>query len=369
MEKLAYRLKDWFGNVKQFFTSTKFIRFYDKCVKVFKNIVPKIIIIAILIVFSYIFMSPILRVLVDSVKLKEDITNPDVVWIPTKLTFQNYLDAGSGLWLWRKDKAFENAIVSTLWNSTIFSLLSAIFQTIVSCMAGYAFARFDFKGKKFWFFGLILAFILPTQLLTLPRSMMLRPLMNKTASPSIFLGLSGTGKSSYYVDASLSVISTIPVLLLTILGQGINSSILIFIAFSFFKMIPVALDEAAQIDGANFFQIFYHVILKMSIPTILVIFLFSFIWNWNDTYVLDHLTALSNNQLSYQSLPQSLSGFNYRVSQGSQMSGIDSGDQESNNAGLRSAAIIISILPLLILYAFTQRKFVEGIENTGVTGV
>ena len=137
------------------------------------------------------------------------------------------------------------------------------------------------------------------------------------------------------------------------------------ISFSFFKMIPVALDEAAQIDGANFFQIFYHIILKMSVPTILVVFLFSFIWNWNDTYVLKSLTALTQDQLSFQTLPQSLDRFNYRLSQGTQTSGVE----QQNNPALKSAAILISILPLLILYAFTQRKFVEGIENTGVTGV
>ena len=330
-----------------------------------KNIIPKIVIVAVLIIFSYIFLSPILRVVVDSFKPKDDITNPDIVWIPSKLTFQNYLDAGKALWLWRRDNAFDNVVVSTLLNTVIFSLISAILQTIVSCLAGYAFARFDFKGKKFWFFGLIFAFVIPVQLLLLPRSMMLRPLMNKAASPSNLLGI----PTNNFVDATFSVLSTVPVLLMTVFGQGINSSILIFIAFSFFKMIPVALDEAAQIDGANFFQIFYHVILKMSVPTILVIFLFSFIWNWNDTYVLEHLTSLGATQLKYQSLPQALSMFNRIMSQGEQMSGVSSTTQESNNAGLKSAAIIISIAPLLLLYGFTQRKFVEGIENTGVTGV
>lgn len=366
MDKVAYRLKDTYASLKEKLTSPKAIRIYDKIAKVFRTVVPIFAIYAILITFSYIFMSPILRVLVDSFKLKDDLVNPDVVWIPTKLTFMNYLDAGKALWLYRVDTANDGAVVSTLFNSAFYSTLTAILQTLVSCTAGYAFARFSFKGKKLWFAGLILAFIIPVQLLTLPRSMMLVDLMNATSSPSKFLGI----KENFHVDATFSVISTLPVLLLTLLGQGINSSILTFIAFSFFKMIPLALDEAAQIDGANFFQIFYHIILKMSIPTILVIFLFAFIWNWNDTYVIGHLTAVSTgNNLAFKSLPKALSGFNRIVSQGDQMSGITSENNDSNNAGLKAAAIITSILPLLILYAFTQRKFVEGIENTGVTGV
>ncbi|MCI5745075.1 MAG: carbohydrate ABC transporter permease [Erysipelotrichaceae bacterium] len=366
MEKIAYKLKDYFAHIKSIISSPKFIKKYDKVVKVIKNIVPKIIIISILIIFSYIFMSPILRVFIDSFKVKEDITNPDIVWIPTQLTFQNYLDAAKGLWLWRTDKSFEGAIISTFWNSTIYSLLSAIFQTVVACMAGYAFARFNFKGKGLWFAGLILAFIIPIQLLTLPRSMMLSKLKYSAALPSDFLNIA-EGTLANFIDSFFSVISAISPLILTIFGQGINSSILIFIAFSFFKMIPVALDEAAQIDGANFFQIFTKVILKMSVPTIAVIFLFAFIWNWNDVYVIGHL-VYSGNQLTFQTLPQALSDFTHKISQGGQVSGIQNENSE-DLAGLRSASILISILPLLILYAFTQRKFVEGIENTGVTGV
>ena len=362
MEKLAYQLKDSFAKVKAFFTSTKFLRFWDKMMKILRIVVPQIAIYAILIAFSYIFMSPILRVLVDSVKTKDDIVNPDVVWIPTALTFKNYKDASSALLLYRVYKGMDNAWISTLLNSTVFSLLSAILQTIVSCTAGYAFARFNFKGKKAWFVGLILAFVLPTQLLTLPRQMLLSDFISSTASPSIFFGKDMGSK----FDALFSIVKTFPLLLLTMFGQGINSSILTFIAFSFFKMIPNVLDEAAQIDGANFFQIFYHIILKMSVPTILVVFLFSFIWNWNDTYALNHLTALDQDRIAFQSLPEALGNFNRLVSQGQDASGIES---DSNNEGLKSAAIIIAILPLLILYAFTQRKFVEGIENTGVTGV
>lgn len=369
MEKLAYKCKDYFANIKNFFTSDKVMRIWHKIMKYAKIIVPKILIYVILISFAYIFMAPLLRVLIDSLKTKEDILNPDIVWIPTALTGKNYKSAFTALFFFRIEASMDGAIISSFFNSTFFSLLAALFQTVVSCLAGYAFARFNFKGKKLWFAGLIIAFIIPTQLLTIPRRMMLQTLMNATSSPSHLFNLAVNTPSSNRIDGIFSFVSTTPILLITLLGQGINSSILIFIAFSFFKMIPVALDEAAQIDGANFLQIFYHVILKMSIPTILVIFLFSFVWNWNDTYSLTNLTALADSQLSYKSLPEALSQFNLIVARGEQASQISSQDQESNNAGLKSAAIIISILPLLILYAFAQKRFVEGIENTGVTGV
>lgn len=369
MEKLAYKCKDLLSNLKEALTSDKVSRIWYKFLKYAKIIVPKIVIYLILISFSYIFMSPLLRVLIDSLKIKSDITNPDVVWIPTALTLKNYSSAMKGMWIWRIDRSMNGALISTFLNSVFYSVLAALFQTFVSCTAGYAFARFNFKFKKFWFFGLILAFVIPTALLTIPRKVMLQALINKTSSPSNLFGLPANTPRTNKIDGLFSVVATIPVLLITILGQGVNSSILIFISYSFFKMIPVALDEAAQIDGANFFQIFWHVIIKMSISTIIVVFLFAFVWNWNDIYSIKNLTALQTNQLSYLSLPQALDGFRYKVSQGEQESGISTAEQESNNPGLTSAAIVISITPLLILYAFAQKKFVEGIENTGVTGV
>ena len=132
MDKVAYRLKDTYASLKEKLTSPKAIRVYDKIAKVFRTVVPIFAIYAILITFSYIFMSPILRVLVDSFKLKDDLVNPDVVWIPTKLTFMNYLDAGKALWLYRVDTANDGAVVSTLFNSAFYSTLTAILQTLVS---------------------------------------------------------------------------------------------------------------------------------------------------------------------------------------------------------------------------------------------
>lgn len=368
MERLAYKLKDSFSSFKAFLHSPKTLKHYDKFSKIFKSVLMKIIIYAILITFSYIFLFPLFKVLVDSFKTVSDLQNPDIVWIPRSLTLANYKNAVKTLEIYYVNEQYSNVIVSTLFNSTIYSLLAALLQTIVACLAGYAFARFDFKGKKFWFFGLILAFILPVQLLTLPRSIMLRTLINKTASPAILFGLNSSSPLTHKINAIFGVVKTTPMLLITMLGQGINSSILIFIAFSFFKMIPISLDEAAQIDGANFFQIFVHVILKMSLPTILVVFLFAFVWNWNDAFVYGQLTAsFSGKDMKFRTLPEVLSLFNRAMSQGNSESHVS--EDISNSVGLQSAAIVISIAPLLILYAFTQKKFVEGIENTGVTGV
>jgi len=154
----------------------------------------------------------------------------------------------------------------------------------------------------------------------------------------------------------------IPQIVMALLGQGVNSTILILIFYNFFNLIPYSLDEAAMIDGASSIQVFIQIVMKISASTVLVVFLFSFVWNWNETYITATLMGKSGIQL----LPAKLNMF-------------DSAFQTYANAGRNSAvfrineaykmsATLISITPLLILYAFVQRQFIQGIENTGITG-
>ena len=372
MEKISHSIKLFFTKIKTFFTSTAFLKKYDKTMKILKKVIPMIVVYALLICFSYVFMYPILKMVVDSFKSESDLMNPDIVWLPRNLTLSNYKNAAAAMFVFRPIYTFAGAksglygIQSTLWNSALYSFLTACCQTLNAGLAGYAFARFNFRWKKFWFAGLIISFVVPIQILVLPRKIMMNPIINFFSTPAKIFGLTGSSMESF-INANLNILQTTPMIIVSILGQGVNSAILVFIFFSFFKMIPSALDEAAQIDGANYRQIFYHVIIKMSVPTILVVFLFSFVWNWNDTFVIGQMTLLTGDKKeAFLSMPSALGTFNYVISQGTATSGTDS---EGNNRGWRAAAMVISILPLVILYAFTQRKFVEGIENTGVTGI
>ena len=179
-----------------------------------------------------------------------------------------------------------------------------------------------------WYIMLILAFILPIPLLTIPRIMVF------TEIESI---------------VGFKVIGTIiPQFLMSLLGQGTYSTMLILIAFNFFNMIPKSLDEAAMIDGAGSFRVFYHIAVRLSISTILVVFLFSFVFNWNETYTTN--TMLGD---ALTLVPAKLALF-------------DTGNVV--NEANRMAATLISIVPLLALYMVVQKQFIQGIENTGITG-
>ena len=119
-------------------------------------------------------------------------------------------------------------------------------------------------------------------------------------------------------------------------------------------MIPKSLDEAAMIDGACSFRVFYHIAVRLSISTILVVFLFSFVFNWNETYTTN--TMLGD---ALTLVPAKLALFD---------NGSTGATGNVINEANRMAATLISIAPLLALYMVVQKQFIQGIENTGITG-
>lgn len=283
-----------------------------------------LVIYALLISISYVYLYPLLKVVSLTFMSQTDIINQEVDWIPTKIDFGNIKVAYNVLGGWL-------TIVNSIWVSLLFALA----QTFVSALAGFAFARYEFKFKKFWFSMVLVSFIIPIPVLLAPRIMMF---------------------SSFQSTSGIQMFGSIlPQLAMAFTGQGINSAILILIFYNFFKVIPISLDEAARIDGATSIQILWHIIIKMSIPAITIVLLFSFVWNWNETY----LTSIFIKD-SIALLPMRLSAFDGLFS-------ARGGDNLLSEA-YKMAATFFSINPLLIIYLFAQKQFIEGIENTGITG-
>jgi multiple sugar transport system permease protein len=322
--------------------------------KLTDGIIFKFCVYVILISISYVYLYPLARMISYTFMSVNDLLNPAVKWISKNPTFDNIIIAAKVLKIPSFDvrnftsfDAFSKWLASwgksAIWNSAWFSMLLAVCQTFVSALAGYAFARYDFAGKKFWITMLLLSFVIPIPLLMIPRTMMFVRIQDSTP---------------------FKMIGTIrPQVILSILGQGIYSTVLILIFNNFFKMIPSVLDEAAKIDGASTLQVFYHIIIKMSMSTIVVVMLFSFVWNWNETYITNMLLG-SGLQL----LPVQLGAFDSlfgKLQNAGQ--GVD-GEPVKLSESYKMAATFLTIIPLLIIYAFAQKRFIQGIEQTGITG-
>jgi multiple sugar transport system permease protein len=320
-EKLARR-QHFYANVKRTFTTRKY----------FTKFVGVSIIYILLITISYVFLFPLLNMVSLAFMSPEDVINVEVDFVPRSIYFGNFIVAMQAL-----------DGVRSLFNSIWFSGTLAIAQTIISALTGFAFARYDFRFKKILFALILVSFIVPVPIIFIPRLMMFISAQSNTG-----IKLIGT---------------VIPQLTLALFGQGVNSAILILIFYNFFRLIPNVLYEAARIDGASAFKQFWEITIKMSLSTIVVVFLFSLVWNWNETYVTNQL--LGDNM---KVLPLQLGIFDtlFASRPSTNVPGQDGVARISE--AYRMAATFISMVPLFILYFVAQKQFVEGIEKTGITG-
>jgi multiple sugar transport system permease protein len=147
-------------------------------------------------------------------------------------------------------------------------------------------------------------------------------------------------------------------------GFGLRQSVFILIFYQFFKMVPTELSESAEVDGANSVQIFFKIAIPMVIPAFIICVLYSFVWYWNETTL-----AIAYFKGKYTTLQIALSQFEsmYRQLYPSGSIGLGSAN-EMFNQGVLFAGTTLTILPLIILYIFTQRWFVESADRAGIAG-
>ena len=301
------------------------------------GLLAKIFIYVILGVMSFAFLYPFVHMLLKSLQTPEDVLNPAVGLLPTKLYGGNMSKALQVLSLIPyRNKAGELQLGSLL-TSIIYSGVPTILQVISCALVGYGLAKFKFPGKKVVFACVVLSFIIPPQILMIPTFVLYRK-----------LDLLGN-ISTFAVPAALA--------------QGLKSTIFIMLYFQFFSLLPKELDEAAEIDGAGKLKIFIRVAIPLTIPMFIVAFIFSFVWYWNETY----LTALYMPGVN--TLPIQLNNFENTFkemfNQGNNSSG---GIQNSINDAIFMAGTLISLVPLLLMYFLLQKQFVEGIDKAGLTG-
>lgn len=283
----------------------------------------KLAIYVLLLDFGFVYIYPIVYMLLVSLMPTSDLINPTIQWVPTHLDFENFKQVFSTL---------EYPVTFT--NTVVLAGVASILQTLSCALAGYGLAKFRVPLKKLWIGMLILVFVVPTSLTLVPQYVLFNS-----------YGMVGT-ELSVWLPAAL--------------GQGVKSSLFVLIFMQGFQY-PKAYDEAAQIDGAGHIRTFFQISIPMVVPTIILSLLLSFVWYWNET-------ARSGLYLDgkINTLPLQLEKFDklfgaaYPASQGSSLNRL--------NERIQMAATLLTVGPLMILYLIMQRKFVEGVEASGVTG-
>ncbi|WP_391563816.1 carbohydrate ABC transporter permease [Paenibacillus cremeus] len=269
---------------------------------------------------AFIYIKPIIYMITTMVKDAGNLLDPAVIWVPRSLYWGHLQEAFR---LLKYPSAFTI--------SMIVSLSVAVLQVISCSIAGYAFARLEFPLKKFWFVCLIFTFVMPPQV---------------TILPSILLFKGFGWINTYY-----------PMIIPALFGHGLKGALFVIIFRQFFSTLPKELEEAAKIDGASVFRVFFRVMLPISTSAIIVVFLFSFVWNWNDFYYP------SMYMFGSKEVPLSISL--------SRLAAAMTAEAEQSGPSIfaepiKMAASFLIIMPVLAVYTFTQRWFVEGVERTGL---
>lgn len=298
-----------------------------------KKILMKTAMYLLLLGLAFVFLYPFLYMIITSLKSNSDLNNYAVEWIPTELKFENYFIAADLL-----------KVSKYLKNSVFVTVLASVGHIISCSFIGYGFARFNFPFKKFLFGCVILAFIVPIQTIIIP----------------MYLTYSRLGWLNTYL----------PLIVPTFFGFGLKGALYIFLFRQFYLTLPRDLENAARIDGCGFMKTYWKIVFPLAQSTLVVALVLSVVWHWNDFY--ETSIYISKMQLGF--LPSKIktivSVVNAPPEQLFEMLanlGLTDGEDTLNNAVIMAGAAIISI-PVIVFFAFAQRRFMQGIERTGITG-
>lgn len=253
----------------------------------------------------FIIAFPFLWLIISSFKYEKDIISFPPRIFADEYTLDNYIKVWSTI-----------PLLDYIKNTVIFAGGTVITSIFFDSLAGYAFARMNFKGKSVLFYFILLTMMIPFQVFMIP----------------LFIQVNLLGLLDTYAGLIIPRMTT---------AFGI------FMMRSFFVTLPASLEEAARIEGLNEFGIFWKIMLPLSKPTLLSLAIFTLMNSWND--LLYPLILTSSSKM--RTLPAGLALFT---------------GQNISFYGPVMAGTVISMLPLLIIYIFAQKYFVQGTAMSGM---
>ncbi|MBE6692802.1 MAG: carbohydrate ABC transporter permease [Ruminococcaceae bacterium] len=331
---------------------------------------------------SYVILQPYISKIASSFMSKEDFTNVRVLLIAMNPTLDTY-----------KAIITENDYFQALFNTTILSVLCGISQTLICTIVGYGFAKFKFRFKKLLFACVIFTMIVPHE--TIQFSMFMkfryfdfwgiwdgfRNLLINLKDMFSFDGGVGAwydamvaafaakGIDAGFMDVIFSnpagtiysfgnMLNTpLPFAVLSFTGLAFKNGLFIYLMRQYFNGVPDELEEAAYVDGAGVIKTFVRIILPMSVTMMVTIFMFSFSWQWSDTF---YTGLFYTNNKKFILLPNIV-----KIPSTLDTKYIS---QAAYETAIRNTCGLLILFPLVIVYLFAQRTLIEGVERSGITG-
>lgn len=269
--------------------------------------VRKVVLYVILILIAIMMLVPFAWMISSSLKLEKDVFSFPMKWIPADPQWSNYKE------IWTKVP-----LLLGFFNTTKLTICTTALQIITSSFAAYAFAKLEFKGRDTIFMMYVITISIPWQVYMVPQFKMMT-----------FLRL---------IDSHLGII-----LMHAFTAMGV------FLMRQFFMGIPNELLEAARIDGLSEYGIWWKVMMPLSKSAVATLAITAFTFEWND-FMGPLIYLFSTNKKTLQLM---LRMFN---------------SQYSSNYAQIMAAATLALVPVLVLFVFLQRYFVEGIASSGIKG-
>ncbi len=286
---------------------------------------------------AFVILYPMLYMISCAVRPQSEMSDPSILWIPKTFTLDNLIET------W-------NAIdyPKLVWDTVSVNVVCSLIQVLTCSIAGYGFARFKFKGKGLMFAIVLMQIIVPTQVILIPQFMQFRYF-----DPFGLISLI-SGEALNLADSPWALY------LQAFFCNGIRAGLFIFLFRQFFRGLPKELEDAAYLDGCGPFETFVKVMVPNASNSFLTVFIFSVVWYWNDSYVSGMFFTKSNTiALQVSNLFNTISAyFN---------NGTPTGIASDWLVWIE-AGCLLSILPILIMYIFLQKNFVEGVERSGIVG-
>lgn len=279
-------------------------------VKRFKvEVILKIVKYAVIGVMSTVWFIPFIWVILTAIRPNTEVYNEALHWIPQTITMENFKAILTDT---------SNPVGKWFFNSFYIAVLHAFLILLVCSLAAYAYARLNFKGrdKIFWF---------------LLGTMMIPTIMNYIPN--------------YIIIDKIGWIDKGAAMIVPAAGNVFG----VFLLRQFFAGLPKELDEAAVVDGAGYFRIYWEIILPLSKPALISLAIIVFLGNWNDYF----WPLIATNNVSSRTLPVGLTVFNNRY---------------SVEYGTLMAGASIAMIPPILLLSFGQKYFVKGIAFSGIKG-
>ncbi|MBO4497330.1 MAG: carbohydrate ABC transporter permease [Lachnospiraceae bacterium] len=302
------------------------------------SVVLKILRFVLIFGLCFMIIEPIINKFCISIMTEKDIYDTTINILPRHLTTSNYAIASELMSFWE-------ALGNSLWISIAVSLV----QIAACTLTGYGFARFNFPLKRLWFACVILIIIIPPQ----------------TISSSLYLHFRFFDIFGIFQAVTGEPInlrgSVLPYFLMSAGCMGLKNGLYIFLVRQYFRGIPKDVEEAAYVDGCGTLKTFFRIMLPDAKPIITSCFLFSFVWQWTDSFysslfiggkklLSTGLASLADNYSNYISVVFQRSG---TLSEGAL--------QQMNATG-----VLMVVTPIILLYLIAQKGFVESLSSTGI---